>query len=124
VNSGMQARDVADAVARRSYGVLDAIYATFAEGWSDPGGTDVARRDLTTEALFLARLVVAMLPQEPEALGMLALMLHADARRRARRNANGDYVPLAEQDVMPMRWLLALSAIQTFAAFCKEGRPR
>jgi RNA polymerase sigma-70 factor (ECF subfamily) len=95
----MQARDVADAVARRSYGVLDAIYATFAEGWSDPGGTDVARRDLTTEALFLAGLVVAMLPQEPEALGMLALMLHADARRRARRNANGDYVPLAEQDV-------------------------
>lgn len=80
-------------------GVLDAIYATFAEGWSDPGGMDVARRDLTEEALFLARLVVGLLPQEPEALGMLALMLHADARRRARRHANGDYVPLAEQDV-------------------------
>lgn len=88
-----------DELAGRLDGVLDAVYAAFAEGWSDPAGTDVARRDLTNEALFLARLVVALLPQEPEALGMLALMLHADARRRARRNALGDYVPLAEQDV-------------------------
>ena len=44
------------------------------------------------------RLVTELLPQEPEALGLLALMLHAEARRRARRNADGDYVPLAEQD--------------------------
>jgi RNA polymerase sigma-70 factor (ECF subfamily) len=53
--------------------------ATFAEGWTDPGGTDVARRDLTEEALFLARLVTTLLPQQPEALGLLALMLHAEA---------------------------------------------
>jgi RNA polymerase sigma-70 factor (ECF subfamily) len=78
--------------------VLDAIYAAFAEGWSDPGGTDAARRDLTEEALFLARLVTELLPGEPEALGLLALMLHAEARRRARRAANGEYVPLAKQD--------------------------
>ena len=78
--------------------VLDAIYAAFGEGWTDPGGTDVARRDLTDEALFLARLVTELLPQEPEALGLLALMLHAHARRRARRTPGGDYVPLAEQD--------------------------
>ncbi len=77
---------------------LDAIYAAFAEGWNDPGGTDVARRDLTDEAMFLARLVVELMPEQPEALGMLALMLHADARRRARRSAGGEYVPLAEQD--------------------------
>jgi len=82
--------------------VLDAIYAAFAEGWSDPGGTDAARRDLTDEAMFLARLVTELLPQEPEALGLLALMLHAEARRRARRNAQGAYVPLAEQD--PATW--------------------
>jgi RNA polymerase sigma-70 factor (ECF subfamily) len=75
--------------------VLDAIYAAFAEGWSDPGGTDAARRDLTEEALFLARLVTELLPGEPEALGLLALMLHAEARRRARRAVNGEYVPLA-----------------------------
>jgi predicted RNA polymerase sigma factor len=78
--------------------VLDAIYAAFSEGWTDPGGTDVARRDLTEEAVFLARLVVELLPGEPEALGLLALVLHAEARRRARRNNDGEYVPLAQQD--------------------------
>ncbi|MFI4959201.1 MAG: RNA polymerase sigma factor, partial [Lysobacterales bacterium] len=58
-----------DELAGRLAGVLDAIYAAFAEGWSDPGGTDVIRRDLTAEALFLAGLVAGLLPQEPEALG-------------------------------------------------------
>jgi RNA polymerase sigma-70 factor (ECF subfamily) len=82
--------------------VLEAIYAGFAEGWTDPSGTDAIRRDLTDEAIFLARLVVELLPQEAEGLGLLALMLHADARRPARRNAAGEYVPLAEQD--PAQW--------------------
>jgi RNA polymerase sigma-70 factor (ECF subfamily) len=88
-----------DELAGRLDGVLDAIYAAFAEGWGDPGGTDLIRRDLTAEALFLAALVAGLLPQEPEALGLLACMLYAEARRRARRNADGDYVPLDEQDV-------------------------
>jgi predicted RNA polymerase sigma factor len=78
--------------------VLDAIYAAFTEGWTDPGGTDIVRRDLTEEAFFLARLVTELLPEEPETLGLLALMLHAEARRRARRNVQGEYVPLGEQD--------------------------
>jgi predicted RNA polymerase sigma factor len=86
----------------RLHAVLDAIYAAFAEGWSDPGGTDVVRRDLTEEAFFLARLVAELLPEEPEVLGLLALMLHAEARRSARRNAQGEYVPLADQD--PAQW--------------------
>ena len=84
--------------------VLDAIYAAFAEGWADPGGTDVVRRDLTVEALFLARLLAELLPQEPETLGLLALMLHAEARRRARRNGEGEYVPLAHQDQELWDW--------------------
>ncbi|MBS1840466.1 MAG: RNA polymerase subunit sigma-70 [Acidobacteria bacterium] len=79
--------------------VLDAIYAAFAEGWTDPTGGDVARRDLTEESLFLARLVVELLPNSPEAFGLLALMLHAEARKLARRTAEGEFVPLAEQDV-------------------------
>jgi predicted RNA polymerase sigma factor len=83
---------------RRLEAVLDAIYAAFAEGWTDLGGTDAARRDLTDEALFLARLVNVLLPREPEALGLLALMLHAEARRRARRKPDGEYVPLVGQD--------------------------
>ena len=82
--------------------VLDAIYAAFAEGWVDPTGADVARRDLAEEALFLGRLVASLLPAAAEALGLLALMLYAEARRPARRNADGEYVPLAEQDAQ--RW--------------------
>ncbi len=82
--------------------VLAAIYAAFAEGWSDPAGTETRRRNLAEEGIWLGRLVASLLPDEPEALGLLALMLHAEARRGARRNADGDYVPLAEQD--PAAW--------------------
>jgi RNA polymerase sigma-70 factor, ECF subfamily len=78
--------------------VLEAIYATFTEGWSDPAGTEARRRNLAEEGIWLGRLVASLLPDEPEALGLLALMLYADARRPARRDAQGDYVPLAEQD--------------------------
>ncbi|MGC1296070.1 MAG: DUF6596 domain-containing protein, partial [Alloacidobacterium sp.] len=58
--------------------VLDAIYAAFAEGWIDAAGTDMARRELAEEAIFLGRLVTELLPAEPEALGVLALMLYAE----------------------------------------------
>jgi RNA polymerase sigma-70 factor (ECF subfamily) len=78
--------------------VLDAIYAAFSEGWADAAGTDTAQRDLTSETLFLARMIVELMPDEPEALGLAALMFHAEARRPARRDSSGDYVPLAEQD--------------------------
>jgi len=78
--------------------VLDAIYAAYTEGWTDPGGTDITRRDLTEEAIFLARLATELLPQEPEAAGLLALMLHTEARRRARRGKDGEFIPLAAQD--------------------------
>jgi RNA polymerase sigma-70 factor (ECF subfamily) len=82
--------------------VLDAIYATYSEGWSDPVGTDLARRDLADEAVFLGTLLSELMPEEPEALGLLALMFHAEARRQARRTEKGEYVPLANQD--PERW--------------------
>ena len=78
--------------------VLEAIYAAFAEGWIDASGADSVRRDLAEEAIFLGRVVVEMLPDEPEAFGLLSLMLYAEARRRARRNAQGEFVPFAEQD--------------------------
>jgi RNA polymerase sigma-70 factor (ECF subfamily) len=79
--------------------VLEAIYAAFTEGWSDPAGTETRRRDLAGEAIWLGRLVASLMPDEPEALGLLALMLYAEARREARRGANGDFVPLARQDM-------------------------
>jgi RNA polymerase sigma-70 factor (ECF subfamily) len=86
--------------------VLDAIYAAFAEGWGDPGGTDAARRELIDEAMFLARLLNQCLPAEAEAMGLLALMLYAEARRPARRAASGAYVPFAAQDIA--RWDAAM----------------
>lgn len=82
--------------------VLEAIYATFAEGWTDPAGTESRRRNLAQEGIWLGRLVASLMPAEPEALGLVALMLYAEARRDARRNADGDYVPLGEQD--PAAW--------------------
>jgi RNA polymerase sigma-70 factor (ECF subfamily) len=78
--------------------VLDAIYASFAEGWIDAAGSDIARRELASEAIYLAHLLTRMLPDEPEVWGLLALMLYAEARRPARRSAEGEFVPLARQD--------------------------
>jgi len=95
-----------DELPARLGAVLDAIYTAFTEGWTDPAGADVIRRDLTGEALFLARTVTELLPEEPEALGLAALMLYAHARRHARRQAQGEYVPLAEQD--PAEWDAAM----------------
>ncbi len=86
--------------------VLAAIYAAFAEGWIDPAAGESRRRDLAEEAIWLGRLVASLLPEEPEALGLLALMLHAEARRGARRDAAGEYVPLAAQE--PTLWNVAL----------------
>lgn len=79
--------------------VLDAIYAAFTAGWTDPSGTEPRRRNLSDEAIWLGRLIASLLPDDPEALGLLALMLYADARRTARRTQDGDYVPLDKQDV-------------------------
>lgn len=105
--------------------VLDAVYAAFGEGWSDAVGSDTLRRDLTVESLFLARLIAELLPEEPETLGLLALLLHAEARRGARRNAAGEYVPLAQQDLALWDWdkiLEAESLLRQAGALASPGR--
>jgi RNA polymerase sigma-70 factor (ECF subfamily) len=86
-------------MAPRLNAVLDAIYAAYAEGWTDPMGADLSRRELAGEAIFLARLTAELMPDEPEALGLAALILHAEARRRARRSPDGAFIPFAEQDM-------------------------
>ncbi len=85
-------------LAERLDGVLDAVYAGFTEGWVDAAGTDEARRELAGEAIYLGRMLTELLPDEPEAWGLLALMLYAEARRPARRNQGGEFVPLTEQE--------------------------
>jgi RNA polymerase sigma-70 factor (ECF subfamily) len=82
--------------------VLDAIYGAFAEGWNDPARADAARRDLADEAIYLGLLIAELLPDEPEVLGLSALMLHAEARREARRDSRGTFIPFDEQDLA--RW--------------------
>jgi predicted RNA polymerase sigma factor len=83
---------------QRLEAVLEAIYAAYGSSWDDVAGADARRRGLGAEALELGRLVVRLMPDEPEALGLLALMLHCEARRDARRTSTGEYVPLAQQD--------------------------
>ena len=78
--------------------VLDSVYACYSEGWAEAAGTDMARRELAGEAIFLGRLLAELLPDEPETWGLLALMLYAEARRPARRRANGEFVPFSLQD--------------------------
>ncbi|MBL6852475.1 MAG: RNA polymerase sigma factor [Alphaproteobacteria bacterium] len=91
-----------DDLADRLDAVLEAIYAAYAEGWSDPAGTDIHRRNLAGEGIWLGRLIASLMPDEPEVLGLVALMLHTEARRDARRNNAGDFIPLDRQDTM--RW--------------------
>ena len=78
--------------------VLEAIYAAFGIGWDDMAGVDQHGRDLTEEAIWLARVLLGLMPKEAEVHGLLALMLHCEVRRAARRAPDGRYVPLSEQD--------------------------
>jgi RNA polymerase sigma-70 factor (ECF subfamily) len=82
----------------RTNAVLAVLYLLFNEGYSASGGADLLRRDLSAEAIRLARTLVELMPDEPEALGLLALLLLQDARRETRIDADGDLVLLEDQD--------------------------
>jgi len=82
----------------RLAGVLAVVYLLFNEGYHASAGADVMRRQLTIEAIRLGRALATLMPDEPEAVGLLALMLLHDARRDARVDPAGDLVPLEEQD--------------------------
>jgi RNA polymerase sigma factor (sigma-70 family) len=88
--------------------VLHVLYLMFNEGYAASTGPDVARADLSSEAIRLARMVHRSAADDPEAAGLLALMLLNEARRPARTGPGGELVPLAEQD--RSRWDRALVA--------------
>lgn len=98
---GFQIPEAAD-LPGRVEAVLSAIYAAYGSGWDDLDGADARRSGLTDEAIWLARLVVRLAPDEAEARGLLALMLYCEARRPARRTPDGRFIPLSEQD--PALW--------------------
>ena len=86
--------------------VLEAIYAAFGIGWDDMTGVDQRGRDLAEESIWLARVLLQLMSAEAEVRGLLALMLHCEARRPARRGPDGRYIPLTEQD--SQQWSLPL----------------
>jgi RNA polymerase sigma-70 factor (ECF subfamily) len=110
-----------EALGVRLPAVLDAIYAAYAAGAADPadGGA------LAGEAAWLARIAAALAPDQPEALGLAALLLHLEARRPAARDAGGRYVPLSAQD--PAAWhgpmqVEAEALLREAAALGRPGR--
>ena len=108
---------------RRLDAILEAIYAAFGIGWDDMAGADQHGRGLAEEAIWLARVLLEQMPREAEVQGLLALMPHCEARRAARRDQDGRYVPLSEQD--PKLWSLPLveEAERYLAEASKYGRP-
>jgi len=97
-----------DQLSERLRSVLHVLYLLFNEGYITSSGPDLARSDLSGEAIRLARIMRASVPQDPEVTGLLALMLLTDARRSARSGPAGELIPLAEQD--RARWDAGLIA--------------
>ncbi|TMV48007.1 RNA polymerase subunit sigma-70 [Paenibacillus mesophilus] len=92
----------AEEIPGRLDSVLEAIYAAYGSGWDEAAIADSPRRRLAEEAIYLGKLLLQFAPREPEVYGLLALMLHCEARREARYDDEGNYVPLTEQSCT--RW--------------------
>ena len=78
--------------------VLDAIYSAYTTGWESLMDVSSTHHALAGDAIAIGRTLIQLMPAEPEALGLLALMLHCEARRAARYTSNGEFVPLDQQD--------------------------
>jgi predicted RNA polymerase sigma factor len=107
---------------QRLEAVLEALYAAFGIGWDDMAGVDQRGRDLAEEAIWLVRVLLQLMPGEAEVRGLLALMLHCEARRPARRDPEGRYIPLSEQDTQQWSVLLLEEAEHHLAAAASLNR--
>lgn len=88
-----------NSLSERTEFVTEAIFAAFGKSWDSLGSIDSKLSDLNEEALYLSKLLVELLPDEPEAKGLLAFILFCESRKSARRSHLGEYIPLDEQDV-------------------------
>jgi RNA polymerase sigma-70 factor (ECF subfamily) len=111
-----------DVLPERLSAVLDAIYAAFGTGWNDFDGAEDSAGGLTLEAIFLAKLLTTLSPDEAEAWGLLSLMLHAEARRNARRD-DGAYVSLKDQDTRAWDKTLIAKAEEALAKAWRLDKP-
>ena len=105
--------------------VLDAIYAGYTTGWESLMETASAHHALASEAIMLGRMLTQLMPREPEAHGLLALMLHCEARRGARYTSDGEFVPLDQQDTALWSQSMIDEAemhLRSAAAFKQMGR--
>ena len=107
-------------LAPRLEAVLEAIYGAYGLGRDEPPGAEARREDLADEAIWLARVLRERMPDEPEARGLLALVLFCDARSEARTSPEGRYVPLSEQD--PASWS-APAIAEAEAELSEASRP-
>ena len=108
--------------AERLAAVLHVLYLMFNEGYASSAGPSLARPDLSGEAIRLVRMVHALLPGEPEVTGLLALLLLTDARRAARTGAEGELIPLDEQDRTLWDSALIAEGIALVSAALPQGR--
>jgi RNA polymerase sigma factor (sigma-70 family) len=105
--------------------VLDSIYAGYTTGWESLMETASTHHALAAEAIALGRTLTQLMPREPEAYGLLALMLHCEARRETRYARNGGFVPLDQQDTTLWSQSMideAESHLHSAAAFKRMGR--
>ena len=104
-------------------GVLGVLYLLFNEGYSASAGADLVRQGLSAEAIRLARVLARLMPSEPEASGLLALMLMHDARRSARLDPAGDLVTLEDQDRSLWDAASISEGVRVLEAALGQGRP-
>ena len=107
-------------LAARLESVMHVLYLVFNEGYAATSGSEVVRADLSHEALRLARLLLRLIPDEPEVAGLVALMQLTDARRAARTGPSGEVIPLDRQD----RSLWDREAIAQGVALVSEALPK
>ncbi|UYO05519.1 RNA polymerase sigma factor [Paenibacillus sp. PSB04] len=100
----------AEEIPNRLDSVLEAIYAAYGSGWDEAASADSPHRRLAEESIYLGRLLLQFNPREPEVNGLLALMLHCEARAGARHDEEGNYIPLSQQNCARWEQSLILEA--------------